>query len=662
MARKQMTLTTPSMRAGSRATVGAGGALLLAIGVACGWIGCAEAQIRNYVEAPMLSQKVRAGSLPPVEQRLPLDPFVVTPHQRAGVYGGAWRVGVLGSGDGTGLLRMVGYDGMMSWRPDWSETTPNIASRVDVNATGSEYVFHLRKGMKWSDGEPFTAEDVVFGMLDLTLNKELQPLLPAWYRPGGEAPEIVALDPSTVRFRFKSGMSLFLDYLSTAEGQEVGLYQKRYCSQLLPKHNPNADAEAKAAGFPSWVERVIQRCGRRERSERWSEANRPTLNAWVVEKPYVAGATEVVLVRNPYYWKVDTEGRQLPYLDRVVATIAPNVEKLTLLAMNGEIDMQDRHIGSRQNRRILDVAKSRGNFRFYELTPSASNTAVISFNGNHADPKLRQVFGSKDFRIGVSHAIDRQAIIQLIYQGASSAAQVGPPPGSPLHNAALSSQYLDHDLAKARAAFDRTPGLRRAENGRYTFDDGSPLAATIDVVAAVYPEAVNILDMIRTDLAKLGFDLRINQLDRLTFTLRYEANNFDAQVWGGDGGLDPILVPRWYFPSDDESRWAPLWALWYIDRENPRAETPPAPVREQMELYQALLRSPKLGDRLNLMGQILEITRNQFPVIGISLPEKGYGIVRNDFHNVPDQMPFAWSYPNPGPARPEQFFSTRGAD
>jgi peptide/nickel transport system substrate-binding protein len=165
--------------------------------------------------------------------------------------------------------------------------------------------------------------------------------------------------------------------------------------------------------------------------------------------------------------------------------------------------------------------------------------------------------------------------------------------------------------------------------------------------------------MIRGDLAKLGIELRPNVLDRGSFSKRYESNNFDAQIWGGDGGWDAILHPRWYFPSDDESRWAPLWALWYINPNDPRAETPPPRVREQMALYQTLLKSTNPAERNALMRRILEITREEFPVIGISLPENGYGVVRNDFHNVPSKTPFAWTYPNPGPARPEQFFSTR---
>lgn len=616
-------------------------------------------QQRMYDEAPMLSALVAEGRLPPVSDRLPEEPLVVAPLERIGAYGGSWRIGLLGAGDGPGLLRMVGYDGMMSWKPDWSEPFPNVAREVEVSPDAREYIFHLRKGMKWSDGSPFTAEDVVFGLQDITLDKDVQPLTPAWYRPGGAAPRIEAIDPVTVRIIFKDSMSLFLEHLATADGQEVGLYQKQYCSQFLPRYNPQADSDAKAAGFADWIERLSVKCARRERSARWGNPERPTLNAWMVEKPYAADATEVALVRNPYYWKVDTKGNQLPYLDRVVGVVSPNIEKLTLLAMNGQLDMQDRHVGARQNRKILENAQKRGNFRFYELTSSSSNTTVIAFNGNHMNPTLRRVFEDKNFRIGVSHAINRQGIIDVVYQGRSKPAQVGPIAASPLHNRELSNQYLAYDLSLARAALDRAPGLRALGNGRYSLADGSPLVVNIDMAVGVFPEWVHSLDMMKVDLAKLGVDLRPNVLDRRSFQTRYETNDFDAQIWGGDGGWDAILQPRWYFPSEDESRWAPLWALWHINPKDPRAEQPPPRVREQMALYQTLLKSTNAGERNALMRRILDITREEFPVIGICLPENGYGVVRNDFHNVPAKMPFAWSYPNPGPLRPEQFFTTR---
>src|SRR5690606_13161328 len=177
----------------------------------------------------------------------------------------------------------------------------------------------------------------------------------------------------------------------------------------------------------------------------WNNAELPTINPWMVVEPLGPEATQVRLVRNPYFYAVDTEGNQLPYIDEVVYNVGQEVETLVLQALNGEIDMQDRHIATNANRAVFFDNQEAGGYHFYETIPSSSNVMVISLNLTHLDPMKREIYQNLDFRIGLSHAIDRQEIIDVIYVGQGEPYQAAPRPQSPLYNERLARQYTEYD-------------------------------------------------------------------------------------------------------------------------------------------------------------------------------------------------------------------------
>jgi peptide/nickel transport system substrate-binding protein len=123
-------------------------------------------------EAPALAKLVSEKKLPPLAQRLPSAPLVIQA-EKVGVYGGALRRGLRGSADHNGILRMVGNQGLVRWNMAFTEVLPCVASKWDVNANSTEFTFTLRPGMKWSDGKPFTADDIVFSIEDCAKNTEL---------------------------------------------------------------------------------------------------------------------------------------------------------------------------------------------------------------------------------------------------------------------------------------------------------------------------------------------------------------------------------------------------------------------------------------------------------------------------------------------------------
>ena len=308
-------------------------------------------------EAPELAALVETGELPPLVERLPLNPKVVMPHEELGRYGGTWRMGLRGGEDDALLYRTIGYEQLMRWNLDWTEIEPNIAESVDVNENATEYTVHLREGIKWSDGEPLTTDDVMWWYEYVLSDPEVTLTLPNFLVSDvdGESQlatfEQVGDYTFTVTFAQPSG--IFLAQLAAPEGQAMKPRPTHWLQQFHPDFAADADAltsMAEEQGFATWQELLADRAD----VESYSRfAEQPTLHAWQITTDYGAAATQVIAKRNPYYWKVDPEGRQLPYIDEVIYQIGDDVNVLVLQAMNGEIDNQGRHIAANDNKAVF---------------------------------------------------------------------------------------------------------------------------------------------------------------------------------------------------------------------------------------------------------------------------------------------------------------------
>lgn len=217
----------------------------------------------KYNEAPMLAQLVKEGKLPPVEQRLPEEPLVYKPVHEIGKYGGTWRAGFTGPADGQNIDRIV-HDHLIYWDTAVTKVVPHIAKGWDISDGGRTFTFYLRKGMKWSDGAPFTADDIMFWYEDMYLNEELNPIKAAWMSAGGKPGVVEKVDDYTVRFRFEVPYYTFLETVASLEvaghftrgGEAMGLFApKHYMKQFHPKYTDRAELERKAkeAKFDNWV-------------------------------------------------------------------------------------------------------------------------------------------------------------------------------------------------------------------------------------------------------------------------------------------------------------------------------------------------------------------------------------------------------------------------
>jgi peptide/nickel transport system substrate-binding protein len=605
----------------------------------------------EYDEAPALAQKVAAGELPPVEERLPSEPEVVEPIDGIGTYGGDLRYGLRGSSDHNNILRMVGPQGLVRWNLDYTEVIPNVAESFEVNEDATEFTFRLRDGMKWSDGAPFTADDILFNVNDLVLNADFAPTPPR-YMTGGEPFQVEKVDDYTVKFTFVAPYGDFLAELASPLGQHPVLYPMHYCSEFHPDHNPDIQQTIAANNASDWQNLFLAKCGDIEIPSRWGNPDKPTLDPWVVTEPYVGGATRVVMERNPYFWQVDTEGNQLPYIDRLVSPIAQDVESLVLEAIGGRIDFQIRHMDAPANRPVLAQNREAGGYEFVEAASVGGVNMIINLNLTHKDPELRELFNKKDFRIALSLGMDRQEIIDTALLGEGEPWQQGPFEDHPNFHERLSTQYLEHDPEKANELLDRIGLDQRGSDGTRLLPSGRPLKFSIDVIPTLQPEQVDMLELIEQQWAEIGVDMDVNALERTFFYERTSnSSDHDAAVWGGQASWVPGEIPQQIVPVHHDSRWGIPWSVWY-KTGGAEGEEPPASVKERMRLYDEARATVDPEKRREIMLQIAEIAADEFEVMGVTKSLPTYGIVKTDLKNVPESMPSSWYYPTPAPTLP----------
>ena len=329
--------------------------LALAIGAALACLAgsAIAAEAVPTGEAPILAEMVKGGKLPPLAERLPKNPLVVTPAETVGVYGGTLRSLISGPGDFSWFRTMLGYENLLIWDLKAENAVPNLAASIEASPDATSYTFKLREGMKWSDGEPFTAQDIMFWWNDLYTNDKVPPAatsLAVTFKPRfmreGSNPRVEALDDTTVKFSFDKPYAMFPLQLATPDGDVPALYPAHYLKQFHINYNPEADNQAKAAGYADWIDQFVRK------ADPWNNPDRPTIYAWKIERP-ISDTQRVTLTRNPYYWKIDTAGNQLPYIDGISHEVIADKEVMLLKALAGEIDFVGRYINTLANKPVL---------------------------------------------------------------------------------------------------------------------------------------------------------------------------------------------------------------------------------------------------------------------------------------------------------------------
>jgi peptide/nickel transport system substrate-binding protein len=628
-----------------------------------------------FNEAPSLADRVASGDLPPVEERVPANPQVVTPVSDVGTYGGTMRQGIVGTSvTWGGGLYTVQWENLVQWKPDFSDVEPSIAERIEVSEDAREYTFYFRDGMKWSDGEPFGAEDILFYINDVVLNPDLNPgggadWLPEPQRDGFSA-ELVG--ENAVKLTFPQPYGTLLYQLATWGGRQFAQYPKHYLQQFHLTYNEDVEALAAEAGLDGWVQLFYQKG-----PDNWGNPDRfmdvpeyPSLGPWIVESPIGAGTT-ATFVRNPFYWKVDTEGNQLPYIDEVVVTAYQDPQTRTLAMLNGDLDfIKD---PGEENREVYFDAVDEGRpISIVPVVPDGGNTISIHFNQTANDPVLREIFSNKDFRVAMSYAINREEIIEVVFKGQGQPAQVSPLEGSPLYNERLATQYLEYDVDQANALLDGILPDKDAEGFRLR-SDGERLSIIWTVLDQNYTGGdakawAQAAELMVGYFAEVGVEVKIDTVSDQVLTERRKTNAVDMFIFhGGEGGagMSAIIDPRWHVPGEF---WGMFGLGWYlglvVNDASPEAEIAAAVPEDQFpevvvqmrEDFQAATQQATVEGQIEAMQVVLNESADNFWTIGVSRPGLSFQPLSTRLMNFPENAISGWLPGTHKLTRPEQWF------
>lgn len=606
---------------------------------------------------PLLSM-VDDGKLPPLDERLPNNPLVITPTDKVGSHGGTWNNALVGGGSLVMLVRYQGYEPQVRFTPDWTGVEFNVAESVEANSDATAYSFKLREGMKWSDGEPYTTEDVRFWYEDMFQNEEVAATrAQGYWSSGGKVAKLDIVDEYNFTVSFSEPNGFFLQNMARGSQDSTTRAPAHYLKQFHIKYNEKADELAKEQGLDNWVALFHRESGIMDENVYYQNSSRPTLEAWRFTTAPGEDTERAIAERNPFYFKIDTEGQQLPYFDRIVYQMVGDPEVLLLKALQGEIDFMGLYINTPTNKPVLFDGKESGNYDFITLKETAANAMVFMLNLNHTDPVKNELFNTRDFRVALSHSIDRQAMIDAVFVGQGKPAQPSILEGDPLHNPTLSYQYTEYDPDKANEILDGilpnkdSEGFRLDKNG-----ERLTIVFEIDQARSTF---LDMFELALPNFQAVGIDAQMRTMDRSLWEERVRSGrDFDASAhrFGANNSIGAMLDPRYFVPYSRNGFYSSGWSLYFSNPENKNAIEPPAPIMAQQDRYKKLLTTANPEDQVVIMKEILEEAANQFLVFGVTLPPDSYGIVKNDMINTMPVMTSSFAWPTPGPARPEQFF------
>lgn len=600
--------------------------LLLAWSTTCWSIG---------FEPPLLAERVAAGELAAMQERLPLEPLVSTHDDENARYGGTMRLLFGKSKDIRqmvvyGYSRLVGYDLNLELKADILQDFTVEEGRI--------FTFHLREGHRWSDGQPFTSEAFRYYWEDMANNEGLSPFGPPQAMlVEDKPPRVDIIDELTVRYTWHKPNPIFLTKL--AEPRPMFIYAPGHYLRQFHEHYNDPDvlaAKVEESGRRNWVS--LHHFSNRQ--YKLDNPALPSLQPWIntTRKP----AERFIFVRNPWFHRVDQHGRQLPYIDRVAITI---VDKSLIAAKtgSGESDLQGRYLNL-TDYTFLKESETRQNYQVYLWGKGTGAQAAIFPNLNSDDPVWRELMRDARFRRALSLGINRHEINQVIYFGLANESNNTVLPDSPLYQPGYQSTWTDFDLDQANALLDELGLTERDKNDIRLMKDGNPMELILHT-AGESTEETDILELIGDSWRKLGIKLFVNPSQREVFRERIFSGHALISMFSGvDNGLpSAAMSPEEFVPvNQSQLQWS-QWGQFYETNGERGQEVDMPEAQRLMELYQKWQNSTSYEEKQRIWGEILAIHSEQVYTIGIVNKVPQPIVVSDRMKGVPLEGTYSWS-------------------
>ncbi|GGH75890.1 peptide/nickel transport system substrate-binding protein [Pullulanibacillus pueri] len=581
-------------------------------------------EIKKYYQSPMLENK----DLPSVEKRLPKVPKLTNEmpedelDYHIGRYGGTMNT-VTSVVDWDADVFVMNNEPLINTPGIIGEKfTGNVLEGYEESPDHKTFTFHLRDGLKWSDGYPVTMKDFEFAINDVIFNNELTASFPAWLRSGndpqGKPMTFKVVDPLTFKIAFDKPYPGFLIQLSVKGWRGYNDLLKPY-HYLKKYHKKYADqeqlkAEMKKAGVTDWVQLFNKKDIINTELTHRDAQGFPVLNPWMVSK---STDTYTEYTRNPYYFKVDAAGNQLPYIDKIHSTYVQDMEMVNLDMVSGKADFA-RESAALSKMAMYKKGSKNSNFKVI-LAKMHLVPTTFYLNLTYKDPVWRKVAGNEKFRKALSLAIPRQEIIDTVYYGLAD-------PSTLIKS--------DYDPKEANKLLDEM-GMKKGKDGMRRAPDGSKFSFTFQIQPAS-PDFVPMTEIIVQEWRNLGIDVTMKQIDGALWSQRNAANSLQcSMMW--------IDVNRWYEGSWGQDKFGVLWNKWDTT-DGKEGEKPPKDVQHLYDLVNKLYQVPPEEARTEVYQQIKdEVNKHNWffsPIENVQQPVivnkklgnvtgKGYAIALN---------------------------------
>jgi len=592
-------------------------------------LGEAAAELQ---ETPALKDDVASGKLPKIEMRVPEDPAVAE-LETIGIPGGELRM-LMGGPKDTRMMVVYGYARLVGYTPSLT-LEPDILKSIDVQHN-AVFTLHLRKGHKWSDGQPFTSEDFRYWFEDVAQNKYLSPSgLPISMLPQGEVPRFEVLSETAVRYTWTRPNPLFMPDL--AGPSPLFIYRpSHYLKQFHQKYAEKAtlDALVKQANQRNWASLH----NKFDTMYRGDNPDLPSLEPWILKtKP---PSDRFIFERNPYYYRVDKQGNQLPYIDRVILSVADS-KIIPAKTGAGESDLQARYLRF-DNYTFLKAGEERNHYKVWLWRTGPGSQLALYPNLNVTDEVWRILVRDLRFRRALSFAVDRHEINQAIYFGLAIEGQNTLLPQSPLFDRRYRSAWARFDLREANRLLDLI-GLARGGDGFRQLPDGRPLEIVVEN-SGESTEQSDVLELIRDSWRRVGIKLFAKPSQLTLFRRRvFSGETLMSIDKGIENGLATAAMPPWEFaPTTQQQLEWPKWGQYYETKgEAGEAPSLPSAIRLR-DLYGEWLAAVSDEEHTRIWRDMLQIWADEVFSIGTVAGVLQPIVVNAKLRNIPEEGIYNW--------------------